>query len=834
MQAVIMAGGQGTRLRPLTSSIPKPMLPVVNKPIMEHIVGLLASQGIKDMCATLQFLPTNITNYFGDGSNWGVRLTYSLENTPLGTAGSVMNCRHQLDGTFLVISGDALTDMDLTEAVDFHRKKGAMATLVLVRVENPLEFGIVVTDTDGRIERFLEKPNWGQVFSDTINTGIYILEPEIFSYIPEDTAFDFSQDLFPLLLKEGRPLFGYVAEGYWCDVGNFAQYLRAHKDVLDGRTGIRPGGFQIEPGIWLEEEVEIENQAALRGPLVIGPHSRIEKGAVLREYTVLGSNVVVKEGSFLHRSIIYDNAYIGPSSHLRGCVIGKNCDLKSNVRVEEGVVIGGDCMLGENSLINHDVKIYPFKTVEAGATVNTSIIWESKGMRTLFGNGTISGITNVDITPEHALRIAMAYGSVLQRNSFVVTSRDASRQARTIKRAIISGLNSTGINVIDLEIAPLPVNRFYIRARRAAGGIDIRTSPYDPQSLEMQFFDAEGTDIPESLQRNIEKVFSQANFRRAFSHEIGAISFPHRSVDIYADSLLERVNLDIIREKGFKLVVDCAYGGAGYLLPGILGRLKCESFTMNTGVDESLAFLSLEAVSEHVEQLSRLVRSSGADLGVVFDGAGERIFLVDDEGRGISVLKALLLMVRLVSLAHPGSSIAVPVSATSRVDEIASAAGVNIIRTKESRHALMQASLRDGVVFAGAGSGGYIFPDFLPAYDGIMSMVKLLQMAAEQGVKLSELVDGLPPCHYFTRDLNTSWGSIGQIMRRMQERSEALRTDFTDGLKIFVDSRNWVLVLPDAEEPLVHIIVDAEDPVKGEEIIEEYFEAVRQIAEQGG
>ena len=219
MKAVIMAGGQGTRLRPLTSNQPKPMLPVVNRPMMEHIVRLLARHGFKEMIVTLQFLPTLISNYFGDGSEWGSCIEYSTEFAPLGTAGSVKNSAQLLDEAFLVISGDALTDIDLTKIVDFHRRSRAMATLTLIRVDNPLEFGIVVTDSAGRIERFLEKPDWGQVFSDTINTGIYVLEPEVLDFIPEGRSFDFSRDLFPYLLENGYPLYGYVADGYWCDIG---------------------------------------------------------------------------------------------------------------------------------------------------------------------------------------------------------------------------------------------------------------------------------------------------------------------------------------------------------------------------------------------------------------------------------------------------------------------------------------------------------------------------------------------------------------------------------------------------------------------------------------
>ena len=242
MKAVIMAGGEGTRLRPLTANQPKPMLPLGNRPMMEHIVRHVHNHGFKDIVVTVQFLASQVRNYFGDGSDMGVDLTYATETTPLGTAGSVRNAREQLQDTFLVISGDALTDVDLGELVAFHRGSGAMATVALKHMENPLEFGIVITREDGRIERFLEKPHWGQVFSDTINTGIYVLEPEIFQHIP-DGASDFAGDIFPKLLELGVPLYGFVVDGYWEDVGNLEAYQRSHQDSLDGRFRFDLGGF---------------------------------------------------------------------------------------------------------------------------------------------------------------------------------------------------------------------------------------------------------------------------------------------------------------------------------------------------------------------------------------------------------------------------------------------------------------------------------------------------------------------------------------------------------------------------------------------------------------
>ncbi len=227
------------------------MMPVANRPMMEHIINLLKKHGFDDIVVTVAFLANHIRNYFGDGSELGVRMVYATEETPLGTAGSVGNAKDELDEPFLVISGDVLTDIDIGAIVDFHKDRGAMATIALKSVENPLEFGIVITRDDGSIERFLEKPSWGQVFSDNVNTGIYVLEPEIFDFIPDGESVDFSDDVFPAILEAEKPLFGYVAEGYWEDVGTLDAYVKAHQDVLDGKVEIEVPGFQVSEGVWL-------------------------------------------------------------------------------------------------------------------------------------------------------------------------------------------------------------------------------------------------------------------------------------------------------------------------------------------------------------------------------------------------------------------------------------------------------------------------------------------------------------------------------------------------------------------------------------------------------
>ena len=321
MKAIVMAGGKGTRLRPLTCKQPKPMVPIATRPMMEYIIELLRRYNFTDIGVTLFYLPEVISNYFGEGEDFGVSLKYFIEETPLGTAGSVKNAEEFLDQTFLVISGDALTDINLQAALDFHREKEALVTIVLTRVSNPLDYGVVITDEEGRIKRFLEKPGWGEVFSDTVNTGIYLIEPEVFQYYDKDKAVDFSKDLFPLLLASGKPLYGYIAEGYWSDVGNLHQYRQANYDLLAGKIKFSPPGQEISSGIWAGEGTEIDQDSILEPPIVLGRYVRIRKGVKIGKYSVLGDHCLVNDNSSIKRSILWNHTYLGFETELRGSIL---------------------------------------------------------------------------------------------------------------------------------------------------------------------------------------------------------------------------------------------------------------------------------------------------------------------------------------------------------------------------------------------------------------------------------------------------------------------------------------------------------------------------------
>src|SRR6266545_5400219 len=369
MRAVVMAGGEGTRLRPLTSNQPKPMVPIVGKPCMEHILELLRKHGFDEVIVTLAFLPQAIRSYFGDGQSLGLSIEYSVEESPLGTAGSVRLASDRLHETFLVISGDALCDIDLTKLVDFHREQDAAVTIGLMSVENPLEFGIVVTDEDGRIERFLEKPSWSQVFSDTMNTGIYVLEPEVLRHVPTDRSYDFSKELFPLLLEMGRPLYGYVCDGYWQDIGNLDQFRQANFDALDARASLDIPGIRIRGDIWLGEGVEIEDLDRIEGPAYAGNYCRIAHDATVGEHTVLSNSVTLRERARTARCVIDAATHIGRSALIEGAIVGRSCDIRAHVHVQEGAAIGDEVTIGSESVVMPGVRIYPYKEVESGARI---------------------------------------------------------------------------------------------------------------------------------------------------------------------------------------------------------------------------------------------------------------------------------------------------------------------------------------------------------------------------------------------------------------------------------------------------------------------------------
>jgi mannose-1-phosphate guanylyltransferase/phosphomannomutase len=810
VKAVIMAGGEGTRLRPLTTSQPKPMLPMANQPMAAHIIALLKKHGFDEIIITVSFLANTIRTYFGDGSEFGVRIDYATEETPLGTAGSVLNARERLDERFLVISGDSLTDIDLGELVRFHDASGAVVTLALKAMENPLDFGIVITDEHSRVERFLEKPTWGQVFSDRINTGIYVLDPAVLDHIAPNRSVDFSADVFPELLEAGQPLYGFTTEGYWEDVGALEAYMQAHADILDGKVAVEIDAFPLRDGVWVGEGAEIDPSALIEAPALIGDNCRVGPGVTVGAYTVLGANVRVGEGAVLERSIVHDNCYVGAGTAMRGSVVGRSCELRRGVNLGVGAVLGDHCRVGHFAVVTAGVKIYPHKIVESNATVTQSIIWETRGARALFGRRGVSGLANVDLSPELVTRVALAFASTLPRGAIVTTSRDSSRSARLLKRAAMVGLNAAGLHVEDLEAATLPLTRFHIRSGPNQGGIAVCLDRDDPQSVVIRFLDANGVDVDEATQKRIERLFDREDLRRVLAEEIGDIDFPARTGELYTAALLSSIELEPLREAHFKLVLDYAYGTASLVMPKVLAKLGADVLVVNPLVS-TIGMLGFDRM-ESATRLSELVRSSGAQLGAVIASDGEQLTLVDDNGLVLSDGDALLAVARLVAETTPGARIAVPVSATWRLNEVLAELGAEVVWTQIGMANLMDVAQENGATLAASTDGGFAFPQFLPAYDAAATLVRILAMLAKSGQRLSQLRAGLPPVCVAHETVLTPLDQKGAVMRVFLERARASEIVLIDGVKV-ISAAGWTLVVPDTEEPLTHVFAEADDEV---------------------
>ncbi|MDQ5821169.1 MAG: sugar phosphate nucleotidyltransferase [Actinomycetota bacterium] len=825
MKAVLMAGGEGTRLRPLTSNQPKPMVPVVGKPCMEHILELLKAHGLEDVVVTVAFLPQAIRSYFGDGDSLGMHIEYSVEESPLGTAGSVRLATGKLDDTFLVISGDALCDVDLTRLIAFHKEREASVTIGLKSVENPLEFGIVVTDSEGRVERFLEKPSWGQVFSDTINTGIYVLEPEVLKHVPTDRPYDFSKELFPLLLEMGRPIYGLPLEGYWQDIGDLDQYRQANFDALDGSVNLSVPGVRLRGNVYAGEGVEFDLDA-VEGPAYIGNYCRISPEATVAPYSVLGNSVTLRDGARTSRAVIDSSTHIGTSAIVEGAVIGRNCDLRAHVRIHEGVAIGDEVTIGAEAVIMPGVRIYPYKEVESGAHIHDSLIWESRATSRTFGKDGVAGLVQVDVTPEFAVRLAAALGTALKRGARVVASRESPSACRMIKRAMVSGVNSTGVDVADLRVLPAAVSRHLLKTHGYDAGFHVGTSQSDPEVVQIRFFEQPGIPLTPGLQKEIEKHFTRHELRRVPYADVGNVTYPARVRESYAQDLLSGLDIESVRARAFRIVIDYSHSAASFVLPLVLGPLGVEEVSAHAFTDRGVG--GMLSVDEALDQAKRLVRAIGADLGVVFDRAAERLYLVDEQANEIPVEQTLLLFLSLLGSNGRVGKLALPITVTSQADAVLEGSELEVVRTGASLPELTKVAAGDGFVFGGAVGGGYVFPEFLPAYDAVASLCKLLELLAPRRQPLSELVAALPRPALVQRDVPCPWALKGLVMRVLAERAQGREIDTLDGIKVF-EERGWTQVLPDPDEPVVHLFAEGATPEESEALLTELQELVEEI-----
>lgn len=822
-KAVIMAGGFGTRLRPLTMSIPKPMVPLANRPMMGHIVELLKSHGIHDVLSVLYFQPEQITSYFGDGAAFDISMAYVTAQADYGTAGAVKNAQEHLRERFIIISGDVLTDFDISAAVAYHQAKGAMATILLTRVPQPLQYGIVMTDADGRITRFLEKPSWGEVFSDTINTGIYILEPEVLDLIPPQTEFDFSKDLYPLMLRNKLPLYGYIADGYWKDIGNLQEYQLAHADVLAGRVHVSIPGERCDSS-YCAAGLDMAPTATLDGLVVMGEHVRIGSGARLYN-CVVGNNVQIGAGAHLSNCVLWNNVDVGDGAVMSNDVLCNSVRIGAHAVVRDNVFIAEGCTIGDHATLVANIKLWPNKHVEQHATLTRSLVQEERWSKDLFTDARITGIANIDMNPEFGSKLGAALGMAVGGAVSLVASRDDDPVSRIMKRSITAGLMSVGATVSDLQTTSIPQTRQEMHSGRYVAGFHIRRSPRNPDETDIILFGKDGRDVPLSMTKSVERYFYGEDIRRVRHDKVGALRFPERSVETYVNQVLSMVDVDLIRRRTFKLLADYSHGLAATVLPSILGELNCRVLSMNSYVDAAHFADPLPAV---LDESAVIMRSLGYEIGIKIDPGAEKIAVVDERGIWYTSLRLLTIVTKLFLDTHRHMepyTIAIPVQATREIDDIAKDYNVQVLRIRNSHGAMMEATKDESVAFAGGTRGGFIFPKFLFAADGMFTACQLLEMMAKTGATLSELDRSLPKRYQSTVLVPCAWEHKGTVMRRAMEHSEDMDRQLIDGVKIFFDDRS-VLLVPDKEGPNFVVTAEADEAERALQLRDDYAQRV--------
>lgn len=805
IKAVIMAGGKGTRLRPLTCGIPKPMVPILNKPVMEYSINLLRKNGIRDIAVTMAYLPTIITDYFTDGNKWDVNLNYFNEEIPLGTGGSVKNAEEFLNDTYIVISGDALTDLDISKAVKYHKSKKSKATLVLKRESVPIEYGVVITDDSGRILRFIEKPSWGEVFSDTINTGIYILEPEVLNYYEKGDNFDFSKDLFPKLLKDNIPIFGYITEDYWCDIGDVHSYKQTQFDILEGKVNLELESSEIKKGIWIGEGSIVSSEVDIVPPVYIGKNCIIKNTKKIDSFTIIGNNCKIGDNNSFKRSIIWKNTIIEDDVHCSGTMVCSNVVIKKGVNLFENSVIGEGTVISSGAVVKPDIKIWPHKKIEENTVINQNLVWGTKASKTIFGYRDISGDINIDITPEFASRLGASFASMMEEDAMIVVSSDDSKAAYLIKNSLISGVLSTGTGVVNINNAVMPMNRFAVRNYKANGGIHVRADHSNINKISIELAAKNGANIDRKIEREIEHLLNREDFERCNADKIkNVVNIDHFS-SLYIKSGLDLLkNISRIKRENPKILIASKTENILRLTSDFLENIGCE-----VQFDRSMS--NYKTMNEYLLSLAKRLTNQKIDFAVVVHENGENLILIDDKGRIIENEKYMAFVSLMTIKNDLKQRLVLPYIVPNKIENIAKYHNVEVIISKSSPSSIMNAMLSH----ENEQENGLF--QYILNYHAIWGIGIIIDYLVGNGLKLSDFVDELPDLCFMKNEVACDWKHKGSVIREIIEENKGKSIELFEGVKI-LDDKGWALILPDSERPVFNIYTEGYSQEYAEEL----------------
>jgi len=820
-----MAGGFGSRIQPLTNSRPKPMLPVVNRPMMENTMKTLRDLGIKDFIVLLYFKPEVIQDYFGDGSDFGMNITYVIPDDDYGTAGAVKLAQDLIgDDNFIIISGDLVTDFDFQKIFDYHQQKKSKLTITLTSVENPLEFGVVIANEEGKIEKFLEKPSWGEVFSDTINTGIYIIEPEILDYIPKGEDFDFAKDLFPLLMEEGVELIAGNAQGYWRDVGNPDSYREVHEDIMSGRVNFNlPGEMTSCPDgeLYSTEPYALDESIEIIGKVILGKNVTIGKRSKLKN-VVISDNVEIGEDAKISNSVIWENVSIGKGTKIDNGVICNNNIIGKNTKMTAGIILAEGCEIGELVTVEKDVTIWPDKNIESASIVSSNVILGSKYKNSIFENGMVIGKSNVEFSCEMSSKLAEAFGVQLPVGSTILVGRDHHKSSRMLKRAFVGGMLAAGINVVDLKSIPSSVMRFdLVRHPDYIAGVFFRQVRDDTTSTVVTFYNDEALRINNDLAKKIEKAFFKETFRRVDFSDIGRVTESHRIEECgdYKKSMEENFQKRLFSCVDCRIAVDMMHGSASEVFPYVLNDLKIENIIFN-GFYDAQRLSNFKSLHKHsVDDMQKIVKSLELDAGFLLYPFGQRLEIVCDKGTLLSKQDSLLVVLSLMDIDAAAEGVRKRIFLPTWAPDMVNFEHLDVEYGKYADFTAAQLKQYDLIATA---DGNFAFTEFSLYRDSMYAAIKILEMIVKYELKLSDLVSRTENFYHVHAAIDCPQALKGKMMRKFLEDARDKRSSSADGVKIWLTDNNWILMIPDQYSDHLNLYIQAENEADGQAIQDQY------------
>ena len=787
MKAIVMAGGEGTRLRPLTCGTPKPMVPLLDRPMLDYAVELLQQYGINEMAFTLGYQPMVITGYFEEHPPKGAYIEYYIEDVPLGTAGSVKNAATFVDGTFIVLSGDALTDIDLQDAVDAHKKSGAKATIVLKRMGNPSGYGVVITGRDGFVERFVEKPGWEDVFSDTINTGLYVLEPDVLELVPQGQPFDFAKDLFPLMMSKGMRIYGHVATGYWCDVGNIESYIRAHEDMLKGAVSVNIHGRCVG-GIWVGQDVTLSSSALIQSPGFIGDGVTIGDGAKIGQYSCIGSYAQVNAFANLKRSVIHSGARVGRHAKLSGCVIAARSTVGERSGIYEGAVVGEHCAIAGDSRVSPRVRIWPDKDIGYGTSVGENIVWGHGEHTGLIGKTGFVGDVGVDLTPLKLGRIFGAVGEFASGKSVTVCADGSALGHAALKTA--SGiLTMSGADVYALSGVNKPVCALVAEIMQSELCLMLRVNK---QHLYVDLFEPQLFMLSKNARRKIEaRYFMQGEMLA--SARCGRETWVGAAESLYINTVFQKTDWSKIKPSGLRVLVA--------------GGRETDAFAVRAFETCGLRVADLGGMEP-----GDALRAQSAAFGVRFakNGMVSALYLPSGRVLGTDEWQALCYYLVFNSLNKPVVNL--PSGISRSVLAAADVLGISYEFTSEEDAAADLSPDQRRVL-----------------YDGVFGVCRFAEHLARSGVTADEVAAVIEQPHTKVKTISCDFEDIGRVIGTMYARGGAFANE---GLRLDVQG-GFGYICPHATRPTIIIRTEGDTEEFAAELCETYADMVRRIVRQG-